>query len=69
MQVAKVVAVAVAAVQGLSWMAPVIEEPRFWLVTVIMPAASVATVATYLLLAVVDSHPHAPAAGRAEADW
>lgn len=50
-------------------MAPVIPVPRFRLVTVIRPVASTATEATYLLVALVDSHPQAPAAGKLEADW
>ena len=68
-QVPKVVLAAVAAVQGLSWMAPRIPVPRFWLVTVIRPVPSTATVATYLLLVVDDSHPQAPATGKLDADW
>ena len=65
-QAAKVVDVAVAAVQGLSTTVPV-KAPRFWLVTVTWPLASVLTEATYLLLADVLSQPQAPAAGNAEA--
>ena len=67
-QPAKVVEVAVAAVQGLRTTVPV-NAPKFWLVTVTWPLASVLTDATYLLLAEVLSQPQAPAAGSADAVW
>lgn len=70
LQEAKVVASAL--LQGFICIAPVIEEPKFWDVTVITPVPTVATEATYLLVEEADSQPHgfvALAAGNTVVVW
>lgn len=63
------VAPAVVSVQGFSF-TPVVTPEIFCELTVTLPEPSVATEATYLLVADADSQPHAFALGREPvADW
>ena len=58
--------------QPLSWIEPVAVPPKFWVVTVTMPAPVVATLATYLLVAEALSQPQglaAEVAGSVGAVW
>ncbi len=61
-------AVAPASVQGIKATVPLAPVAMPWASTSIRPAAVVLMLPTYLLVAVVDSQPHAPAAGSVEAD-